>query len=631
MHPSLRPQSFAALPVLLKRLANSAANGSLRDLRILTSRLRSLPQSQAALLLPAFYANLGPDGIPEQPELIGDDYEPPLLVACALEAITGIIWMPGIQNDVFPDLWARFWPWIDFLQKSGGSFSATAFGDKELYISFLVFCKRFIADDKSNHEEISNLLAATPGVRLMLARGWRSVLLLGNEDRRLRDETFIGLFGCLLGPAGPSTSKGLAEFIDGAGGISGLASVIVSTFDKLVPTRDTVLSRQEADFLLAAFTFLSKADRTTDRREDIPTYALCAAMRPLGFARALTTTLCALAQSTVDGADIVMYNCLHFLAQNFTSPSMLRWVGEALRYGLLHGLLVAGSHNPDGMHQRLITLMFTDALPPALIYHRVVAGLKGALSELGDSTRLAPAKQADWIAFSVLAHERVAVLKSLEESKWASFRACDNLQCSRIRDSRRYARCAGCRGAYYCSRDCQTADWRAGHKQLCTQQAGLCLNEFLDFTWHDRAFLRAVVHHDYRAKTSEIARGRAQMIPLFRDAIPLLVFTYCQGPVSIEVQPGPALISRITPELRTPEWNAHVARAAGSEGRIELHVVRLSDGTRNRYVLVPLRRNGGNARKIDKKIDVNSAGNGFDAYTADSTGQDDINVPTEIH
>ncbi|KAF6256113.1 hypothetical protein COO60DRAFT_1531023 [Scenedesmus sp. NREL 46B-D3] len=28
-------------------------------------------------------------------------------------------------------------------------------------------------------------------------------------------------------------------------------------------------------------------------------------------------------------------------------------------------------------------------------------------------------------------------------------------------------RCSGCRAARYCSRDCQAAHWRAGHRGVC--------------------------------------------------------------------------------------------------------------------------------------------------------------------
>ena len=32
--------------------------------------------------------------------------------------------------------------------------------------------------------------------------------------------------------------------------------------------------------------------------------------------------------------------------------------------------------------------------------------------------------------------------------------------------------CGGCKRCYYCSKACQTADWKAGHKMECKEQRG---------------------------------------------------------------------------------------------------------------------------------------------------------------
>lgn len=48
------------------------------------------------------------------------------------------------------------------------------------------------------------------------------------------------------------------------------------------------------------------------------------------------------------------------------------------------------------------------------------------------------------------------------------YRACENRSCFNTDTvEKQLDRCAKCKLAYYCSRDCQVADWKARHKQVC--------------------------------------------------------------------------------------------------------------------------------------------------------------------
>ncbi|KAJ7457419.1 hypothetical protein FB451DRAFT_1274831 [Mycena latifolia] len=615
MHPSLRLQNFSKLPIPLRRIANSAATGSVQDLRLLCTRIPIIPKSQATLLLPAFYANLDPAGIPER---LDENEQISPAVSCAIESIRGLYSGLPILNAALPNIWPRFWPWVDFLRPYLGTFSG--FGEDEFYVNFVVFVEPFTPDEMA-----CSLMGATSGVRFMLAKAWRAIMRLRNDERRrLRITAFNGLFGCILTPTlDASTPPGLAEFIDGAGGSTEhLASLVISFFDHLAPTPRTILAVREVDFLRAVFSFMKTTDHVVDGNQNVDRYALHRAMKSQGLARVLATTICALAASTVDGVDIVLYNCMTTLGMNSYTPSMQRWLAEALKYGLLRGMLVSSNYNPNAMYHGPITGLLTDLLTPALLYHTVVARLEAALSDLGDLPRTSSlANRAEWRQFIALAQERLGVLKSLDSVEWASYKACDNLRCGKIRHGHNCARCGSCRNAYYCSRDCQATDWREGHKRICSTDAQLSLNEFQDFTWHDRAFVRAVLHRDYLNMRPEIARARAAFLQRFPGQQSFVLFSYMWGRVVVDVQATRGWL--VPAELKTTEWEARISRALGSGGREELHVILMKEGTGRHYFLVPLHRSQPELDSRRLARDVGPAG--------DAAEPDDIDKPTEIH
>jgi hypothetical protein len=46
---------------------------------------------------------------------------------------------------------------------------------------------------------------------------------------------------------------------------------------------------------------------------------------------------------------------------------------------------------------------------------------------------------------------------------------CSNCEKWETVDDARFAKCAKCKDKFYCSRDCQAADWKAGHKKYCRE------------------------------------------------------------------------------------------------------------------------------------------------------------------
>ncbi|KAJ7688177.1 hypothetical protein B0H17DRAFT_1069093 [Mycena rosella] len=621
MHPALHPQKFASLPLHLRTMVNSAATGSVQDLRRLRARIPMMPTSQAALLLPAFFASLDPAGIPEH---VAEDEPISPTVSRAVEAIkglySGLLVLQAAEAAVFPQLWTRCWPWITFLRTYLECWPGTPpFRDDDFYIDFVMFVGPF-----QEHNSIGDLLASTPGVRFMLAKAWMSLIRLGDAQRDRYDQACQGLFACVLGPINAADRAGLAEFSEGAGGtIDHLASLVISFMDHLAPSSRAPMSATQVKFLVACLTFVNTTDDVPHRLNKPSTHPLCSAMRPQGLARSLTTMICAISASTAPHAETALHDCFTFLGLTCIAPRRQLWIAEALKYGLLRGMLRCSRRDASSAVHKYSGMLLMGTIPSTFVYYCVVTRLQDALRDITDLVRTSPLRiQPYWADFVGVAEERIRILKSLESSGWASYKACTYLKCGKIRNRRHCARCSSCRSTYYCSGNCQALDWReGGHRSLCAPELHYSLNEFQDFSWHDRTFMRAILTHDYRNSLPQITRGRAEYSRTSPGETNFVLFSYLSGIAQIRVKPAQSA----PPQLRTSrEWDDAVTRIANSAGRAELHVmwIQLEENVKAHFI-VPLRRyrRGTNGGEIGLEVTP--------AIQADD--ESDSETPTEIY
>ncbi|KAJ7116540.1 hypothetical protein C8R44DRAFT_792791 [Mycena epipterygia] len=81
-----------------------------------------------------------------------------------------------------------------------------------------------------------------------------------------------------------------------------------------------------------------------------------------------------------------------------------------------------------------------------------------------------------------------------------TFDACDNMKCGKINKEEeiKFKRCAACRSAMYCSRQCQSVDWRDAHRDVCESiRAARYRYRHLVLPPRERAFMRAFLNLDY--------------------------------------------------------------------------------------------------------------------------------------
>ncbi|KAJ7092157.1 hypothetical protein C8R44DRAFT_954537 [Mycena epipterygia] len=145
------------------------------------------------------------------------------------------------------------------------------------------------------------------------------------------------------------------------------------------------------------------------------------------------------------------------------------------------------------------------------------------------------------------------------------------------------------------------ADWREGsHRKACRsyESASLTLKATAElskpiFTVRERAFIRALLYHDYTMHASSICKKQVEFMAAHPTCdLRITLFDYCAGHLQIEVHSAAhSPLSTVLQEAGE-EWTDFIARAVRSEGRFQLHVMRVLDGTATPHWVIPLRCSG---------------------------------------
>ncbi|KAJ6553697.1 hypothetical protein DFH09DRAFT_1495223 [Mycena vulgaris] len=562
MHASLRLNNVSKLPEPLQALAMGAASGSLNDLQALHRLIPDSPQPQLRLFIPAFYANLSPGQLPDPHEANLED--------CISRATVALEGLSALHEHLISrasrEVWSAVCDFVQFLDEYDHHHpDAAAASHGPTYLLFIITMFSL-----SNDAETADLINTTPRVRVFFTKGWAAALEGGQiSDQLAGDIRHFLLQRLQLG--GPNI---MTEVIEGAGGsLDHLAPIIVKHIRHFVPHRDYTMSNEDGFGVLAVFKLLENAG--------IRDKPLNEALAAHGMVGCITTVLCALCGSP----PIIITEQLIPLSFTVLVTSMAKfpafpWAKEALDAGLLRGIVLSASRHMPILQIPLLHLL-RDILPASLTYYSVLSSLSVGLDEANRHTnsafRTSPSFTV-WTDFVTLASQRLEVLKQYDSGALALRRACDNLEARGLHTSHPTLRLANS-SAFYCSQPCQAADWKAGHRKLCAFPGNAHHKHCPHLSAEDRAFLRALLHHDYEASRPDIlARqiqfARAQPQP---GALGFVTFDYSAGGLALAV--GPA--------------NAGAdfgARAARSNGRVELHVMVVSEGMgRKRGTVFPMR------------------------------------------
>ncbi|KAF7342925.1 MYND-type domain-containing protein [Mycena sanguinolenta] len=550
MHPSLNVSNFSRLPPFLRKRAVAAASGSQEDALALLKDVTDVAPNYRPFLLPVIYTVLNPARIPmilsrfdsSGSASINSDI---LATRFCLGGLLRLRQSKAIPIGAFADLWTVVWPWIEFLdeyEESLGVDMAPAMARYEVLVSLI----RFLHDDESAMQ----LIDSTPGVHVVVARAWSYFVIHGPETGMSNVSYFIARLW-----KNPTTwdSAAFDELIVGAGGTRmDLASVVVSHLKRVLPhpysrvTRDTV-------FYLVPIAYLVINHQDPPFRDAL---SLC------GIVTALTTSAQALCRSTLDDAAMPLKPLFSALMQQISSFPPI-WVTEALRAGLLE--IVFTPHHRKAIYQAL-TALVRNILPAATVYQSALLQLSTSLAQVRhrnpDTTFGDMALRAGWVRLEALAESRSRILDEHRRGAFTSTRACHDIECGEIRPKQELKQCSGCLSAYYCSRTCQTSDWRrGGHRQTCRPR------EYPHISSRDRSFFLALVLQAYTtSKQEEITEKRLLFMEEHSHQVPYIMFDFTTGSSDIEVgSPGDV----------PSEFKFEMERTVRSGGQMQLHLVKV--------------------------------------------------------
>ncbi|KAJ7483881.1 hypothetical protein B0H11DRAFT_2020883 [Mycena galericulata] len=529
--------------------------------------------------LPVFYANLDPAGIPTSDwEHLLEGHES---AERALLAITALNAFPDLPPECGMDLWPRFWAWTTCLYDNRDYLGLAATEDA------LCFGLLHFIDQLSTDDTVALLIEQTVGVRTLVTRAWSLLLQRGKKQDHPCYPSLCN-FMCRMKASDRSNFE---EILGGAGGLYSLAQIIVGYITLFVPTRNARLSVEILHFLDGPFELLADLD---DADGPINRTLLSAGIVP-----ALTTVACAIGEARLPRTIHLLLAILATLQSMFIPAPSYRAISQALSHGLLRAIVRCASMGAEADNRTSMWYFLDVTLPTATLYYAVAAQLQGAIKDIIDLVETASFKRLAiwniWQPFFVLAHERIALLRNLESKKVVYFKACDNMECGKIAKKIEFRRCSQCQSVYYCSISCQKHDWTMGdHRTRCSAIRTFARAHPEYASPRNLSFMRAVIHQDAQTPRWR-ANALRDRLRLLRGSAPgseehhVTVFTYLSGKPYVHAER--LRDSRSRDQYGDVDWDAEVARAARSGGRMELHLVRFWDGDREHLRMLTMRCN----------------------------------------
>ncbi|KAJ6502811.1 hypothetical protein C8R47DRAFT_216506 [Mycena vitilis] len=565
---------MGALPRPGNPLANLARLGSIIS--------RDFEPHHGRLLLPVFFFVLENFKIPTLAEI--DAYmnttEPRLNVRTAwvfvaFQGLQRILAFGFIDPPALTDLWARMWPWIEFFHTYWDSLpclpdlepSAVMYG----IFSSLILKLRSRTGDAA----IERIVGSTHGVRTVLCRAWLHIVRARNNIHIHNICTF------LRGHLQPQKKDNFDELLDGVGGnLSDLASIIVEHIEFLVPGPDSAVSTSAYPSFDGVFHIIGAAPLHD------PGNTLINAQRSDGTVPAMITLIRAVSQSDVEQGNELIKLSFAVLVRLLVGSVAYRSVAEAFEGGLIPAILSSGMVNDPGV-DRLLERLLRSILPGYTVYYSILSRMDEYMSVSPEfASRMKKAELSEtftssWTIFASQVKSCRAVLESYDSGAYVSARACDNLACGIILAKGQFKRCSGCETLYYCSRQCQILDWRAGgHRQACEQYLNFAVGWPDILNTRDRSFMRALLDDQYqRNKADILSRKIATMLGASgRDMHVKFDYTVPDG--------GPELtfVMRMPKDRVESLADAHLAqndyRQAQSGGRLEVVMMCVHDRPR---------------------------------------------------
>ncbi|KAJ7466519.1 hypothetical protein FB451DRAFT_1178668 [Mycena latifolia] len=567
--PSLLVSSLVNFQLLPQR----KSTGSLRSIVGNVGKQLKFPDAESRLLLAALYPNLDPVRISAVADLNTANEFTAESCHCAVLAMTAIAHMVERGEPFSSDMAREFWPgissWIFFFHRHKDAIPVLLTMDIDMYTIYVVViaCIRRHAND---------LVEATPGVEIILTAAWKYLLTL-RASKEIQEGTYSQLHRLvfhLMTRRDTGRRSGdpldLEEVIEGAGGtLSDLVSLLKLHLQCALLRPQSRVSGQILFQMFIVGTWFMRTMHDGDGPGNM-------ALVSQGIIKAEVTSLCSFATFVPSPpyTDAIEGICLPGFLDRLEVTPGYPYVRQALKAGLLRIIILRGQR-PDVLLDHYKELL-TKILPRSMIYHSVLSQLQQSLLEVEELQSSSTFRESDlfanWTSFISLAQDRLAVMNDYDSKRHESREMCFHIE-----------------EAYYCTDDCQCADWRAGrHSALCRVIKSCPLRKCLSA--RDTSFLRALVHSDYVRKRDIVLLK--QILGMHKNPldISMPLFSYTDpgepGPVAFDIASIPR--STAQPFVRND------TRPSGAG--IETQGVNVFLGRTSAIMIVPMRISSTEAR-----------------------------------
>ncbi|KAK6984924.1 hypothetical protein R3P38DRAFT_2661743 [Favolaschia claudopus] len=591
MHPVLQLSSIQQLPFSSRRfitpvLCDYPQYASTDEM----SRFSDfLTKNNRQLYVAVFYHLLDPQRIPKADALETWTEEN---LCNSRAAITSLMHLFSARppKEAAPDLWPRIAAWIDFFSTFDDLWRTLMPlpSQKDFYFLFMTFCSHISVSNDSNFQ----LVASTPGIRLLALRTWYSI---SDADFTRSQDVLHIIHDIIVDGVGVS----MQEVIEGSqGNLHNFARLLMRQCEPVVP-HDCPPSQDAAmdNFWLfrLATDVVAVVDNLADsqsHREFIPR-PLCEALLSLGFIKTVTMVGCAMCQQarqrSLGSAEWqFLTNCVLLLEIMFRGRRPDHVLRTALKFGLLRIVLSCALIEPSDPIHSTLSAFIANTLTPATIFYSALPDLVYAEAQVTSALEIqnSGARKA-WITFRNLVRRRGRILELFTSNERISQRGCDNVKCGTISEKRNLKRCSGCLASCYCSSECQVLDWQRGHRKSCALHGRYRETIRVIFTPKEHAFMRFLLQHECEENKLIITADYLQARQRVPQAMLLTVYDYTSGKLKIERRSFE--IKDLGDEtVNKGYWLDVIDRASKSAGRMTLDLMRVSAGKRKYELILPM-------------------------------------------
>ncbi|KAJ6517262.1 hypothetical protein C8R47DRAFT_250783 [Mycena vitilis] len=557
---SLYRQSEAdvsSLPPTLRPLGRLVANGDPSALDQVLRFIRT-GTSQSLHFIPALTHALNVEIIRQLPDSFDVD-DPVLGRVRALDCLAALSEIPLRYCGA---LWPTVWAWTQFLYVNRKRIPRADSNGRNLYTTFLL-----ITGHLARHPHFAETIIHTPQIGVVLGHAW--AVLLDDQDAPQYGEAYLQLCALVRYWAGIRGKNSPHEWVQGfADSQSETGAVFLKHVKRYLHAPTSRSSESAAWFLGTAVVFLGKCRQFNEKTMGSDAHF------SKGVVTALTNIICRLAgASPGPTVDQTLAFAILSLSSEFLRPHSYPIILETVRAGLVLGILRCSRHrDPDIEDIDTHVQDILEMISAALTHYPILRELGHSLPEIRRllaTTRFTTSKTSKlWDEYVDVLDSRLAVKKIYDSEQHITLKACDSIACGRIKPKKELLRCSSCRVHFYCGLECQTTDWKDGHRKNCTAlRLRLGSPDYISI--RNRSFLRAVFHADYLKYQAVILVVQLKyLIQHSPEAEFYTLFTYKDAIVRFNVHP--------TSEL-DPRWAYEIGRAARSEGRIEMQLVSVSE------------------------------------------------------